>query len=103
MMLEDLGYGVIEAETAQQALAVLGTAQHIDAALLDFRLPDMNGLELAGRVRGLRPDLRMVMVSGQPVGQAELARIPGPPVGMLMKPFTASQLEDLLNASHTLS
>jgi len=103
MMLEDLGYGVIEAETAQQALAVLGSAQPIDAALLDFRLPDMNGLELAGLARGLKPDLPMVMVSGQPVGQAELARIPGPPVGMLLKPFTAAQLEDLLNASHTLS
>jgi CheY-like chemotaxis protein len=99
MMLEDIGYGVIEAETAQQALAALATAQHIDAALLDFRLPDMNGLELAGRLRGLKPDLRMVMASGQPVGQMELARIPGPPVGMLLKPFSASQLEDLLNAS----
>lgn len=96
-----MGYGVIEAETAHQALTVLGTAEHIDAALLDFRLPDMNGLELAGRLRGLKPDLRLVMVSGQPVGHAELARIAGPPVGMLLKPFSALQLEELLNASES--
>ncbi|HMA50920.1 MAG TPA: response regulator [Magnetospirillaceae bacterium] len=99
MMLEDLGYGVVEAETAEQALTLLGTAEQIDAALVDFRLPDMDGLELAGRLRGMKPDLRLVMVSGQPVGQAELARIPGPPVGMLLKPFNAAQLEDLLYAS----
>ena len=99
MMLEDLGYRVVEAETGQQALTLLGTAEQIDAALVDFRLPDMDGLELAGRLRGMKPDLRLVMVSGQPVGQAELARIPGRPVGMLLKPFNASQLEELLYAS----
>lgn len=103
MMLEDLGYGVVEAETGQQALTLLGSAERIDAALVDFRLPDMDGLELAARLRGLKPDLRLVMVSGQPVGQAELARIPGPPVGMLLKPFNAAQLENLLNAPHRLS
>jgi len=96
MMLEDIGFAVIEAETAHEALAALNAAPRIDVALVDFRLPDMNGLELASRIRGIKPDLRLAVVSGQPVGPADLAKIPGPPVGMLLKPFTAKQLEDLL-------
>ena len=96
MMLEDLGFGVIEAETAQEALAAVAAAGRIDAALVDFRLPDMDGVELAGRLRGVKPELRLVMVSGQPVGPDMLEQIPGQPVGMLLKPFSARQLEAML-------
>ena len=99
MMLEDLGYGVIEAETGRQAIELLGDGAHVDAALVDFRLPDMNGLALATKLREQKPDLRLLMVSGQPVGPEELARIPGAPVAMLLKPFNTRQLEDLLEAS----
>jgi signal transduction histidine kinase/DNA-binding response OmpR family regulator len=99
MMLEDLGYEVIEAENAQQALAALDAAARIDAALVDVRLPDMDGVELAGKLRQISPDLKLVMVSGQPVGSGALARIPGPPVGMLLKPFNVMQLEELLYES----
>ena len=96
MMLEDIGFAVIEAETAHEALAALNAAPRVDAALVDFRLPDMDGLTLAARIRAIKPDLRLAIVSGQPVGTADLAKIPGPPVGMLLKPFNAMQLEDLL-------
>jgi len=98
MMLEDLGFGVVEAESAQEALAAFDASGHIEAALIDVRLPDMDGVELAARLRGLRPDLPLVIVSGQPVDAAELTRIPGQPVSMLLKPFTARQLEKLLYA-----
>lgn len=96
MMLEDIGLEVVEAETAQQALAILGEGSEIAAALVDFRLPDMDGLTLAGRIRGLRPDLRLVMVSGQPMAVSDLAKIAGPPVGMLLKPFNTKELENVL-------
>lgn len=99
MMLEDLGFGVIEAETAQEALAAVKSGERIDAALVDFRLPDMDGVELAGKLRAIKPNLRLAIVSGQPVGPGALAQIPGPPVAMLLKPFSARQLEDLLYAS----
>ncbi len=98
MMLEDIGYGVLEAETAQQALSVVESSVEIDAALVDVRLPDMDGVELAGKLRGLRPDLKLVIVSGQPVAPGALLRIPGPLVNMLLKPFNTAQLEDLLYA-----
>ena len=99
MMLEDLGFGVIEAETAQEALAAATSGERFEAALVDFHLPDMDGVELAGKLRGIRPNLRLAIISGQPVGPGALAEIPGPPVSMLLKPFNARQLEELLYAS----
>ncbi len=99
MMLEDMEYRVIEAETAKQALAIVAGDETIDAALVDFRLPDMDGLELAAKMRGLRSGLRLIIVSGQSVAPQALTAVPGPAVGMLLKPFTADQLENYLSES----
>ncbi|HMA51429.1 MAG TPA: response regulator [Magnetospirillaceae bacterium] len=96
MMLEDLGYRPIETETAKQALAAIDADASIAAAMVDLRLPDLDGVELAKALRRKRPDLRLVIASGQSVPEASLAEIPGPPVGTLMKPFNALQLEKLL-------
>lgn len=96
MMLEDLDFAVVEAETGQEALDILAATGKLYAALVDFRLPDMDGVELAQRLRDLKPGLRLVMVSGQPLGPDALARIPGLPVEMLLKPFTIKQLDELL-------
>jgi CheY-like chemotaxis protein len=52
-----------KALSGQEALNLMG--QHCFAcAFLDAKLPDMDGLELAGRMRQLDPDIKIVMVSG---------------------------------------
>ena len=96
MMLEELGYRPIEAGTGKEALAILNAESEIVAALVDLRLPDIDGVDLAKALRAKRPELRLVIASGQSVPDASLAEIPGPKVGMLLKPFNALQLEKLL-------
>ena len=51
------------AQTAQAALDLMKT-HRFQLAFLDVTLPDMNGLELAKRLRELDPSLRLVIVSG---------------------------------------
>ena len=52
-----------KALSGQEALNLM--EQHCFAcAFLDAKLPDMDGLELAGRMRQLDPDIKIVMVSG---------------------------------------
>lgn len=56
-------YSLIEAALAQSGLA-LCRQQHFDAILLDFQLPDMNGLELVSRVGLEYPDTPVIMLTG---------------------------------------
>ena len=50
MMLEEEGYYVFTANSGEEGLALLD-AQRIDAVILDYRMPEMNGGEVARRIR----------------------------------------------------
>jgi CheY-like chemotaxis protein len=62
-LLNKQGYVTRKALTALEALKLM--EQHRFAcAFLDAKLPDMDGLELARRIRKMAPDMRILMVSG---------------------------------------
>jgi DNA-binding NtrC family response regulator len=63
MVLEAEGYAVEEAESAEQALELLGSAP-VDLAILDIRLPGMDGLTLLSKARELWRDLPVIVISG---------------------------------------
>jgi signal transduction histidine kinase/ActR/RegA family two-component response regulator len=61
----ELGYVVREAANAQDALAFLRTQAPIDLLFSDIVLPgDMSGLDLAFEARRLRPNLKVLLTSG---------------------------------------
>src|ERR1700722_8192820 len=57
------GLDVRTAHSGSSALRLLESA-HPKVAVLDFRLPDINGVELSQKIRRLVPDLRIIMMSG---------------------------------------
>ena len=62
-LLNQQGYVTRKALTATEALMLM--ARHRFACVfLDAKLPDMDGLELARRIREKAPDIRIMMVSG---------------------------------------
>ncbi|QCK88627.1 response regulator [Phreatobacter aquaticus] len=63
-MLEDLGHRVIEASSAQEALAILESGEHVDAIVTDHAMPGMTGAELAERARQLRPNIPILLATG---------------------------------------
>jgi CheY-like chemotaxis protein len=63
MLLERAGYAVLAAASADQALR-LATMCEIDAVLLDYEMPGMNGDEMALEIKRIRPELRIIMLSG---------------------------------------
>ncbi|HEY1861448.1 MAG TPA: response regulator, partial [Gemmataceae bacterium] len=62
--LQDRGYNVRTALGARSGLALLDEFD-VAAAVIDFRMPDMDGLQLLRRLRQKRQDLDVLMLSGE--------------------------------------
>jgi two-component system, cell cycle sensor histidine kinase and response regulator CckA len=91
-VLRRQGYHVLEAATPTVAISIF--ARHngaINMLLTDVVMPEMSGPALAQRLIGLRPELRVLFISGY----ADVAMQPqfgGANVSFLSKPFQASVL-----------
>jgi CheY-like chemotaxis protein len=73
-LLEQDGYEVIAASSGRTALnAFHARAGGIDAVILDFRMPGMNGVELAASLKSLEPALPILMISSAPPNLTEMA------------------------------
>ena len=62
-LLEDLGFGVIEAGNGREALEVFGRIRP-DLVLTDLRMPEMGGLELITALRDTAPEIPVIVISG---------------------------------------
>jgi len=65
-IFEQSGYVVVTEASARQGLK-LATSFGFDAVLLDYRMPEMSGHDLASEIRRVRPNTPVVMVSGSDI------------------------------------
>jgi PAS domain S-box-containing protein len=86
-MLTDLGYDVVEAETAEDALGLLKRGDRYDLLVTDHLMPGMNGTELARLVRSREQSMPILLVSGY----AEMEGV-DPSLPRLIKPFRRDEL-----------
>ncbi|HYG67476.1 MAG TPA: response regulator, partial [Anaeromyxobacteraceae bacterium] len=63
MVLEEEGYAVLEAESAEDAIRTL-EAEPVDLGVFDIRLPGMDGLQLLTKARDMWRDLPVIVISG---------------------------------------
>ena len=84
--LTENGYAIVSAQTGGDGLMLL-ELEHPDLVLLDLRLPGIGGLEVLRRIRMVRPDLPVIIISG--LGDADAARqsLRRGAVDYLPKPF----------------
>lgn len=90
--LRELGYTVVQASDAQQALALLELQPRIDLMFTDVVMPDMNGRLLAERVAKGWPDVRVLYTTGYTRNAIVHNGMLDPGVDLLSKPFTLEQL-----------
>lgn len=66
-ILASIGYEVVEAGHGIEALSVLSTVPDVDVALVDWNMPEMDGLELVKHLRADHKyaDMRILMVSAE--------------------------------------
>jgi CheY-like chemotaxis protein len=89
-------WGVVGSATAspQEALAWARDGQQFDAAVLDFLMPELDGVELAAALAGLRPERPMPVVILSSIGQH--GRTAPNVTATLIKPVKPSALHDAL-------
>jgi len=62
-VMRDEGYEVVTAASGREGIDLLLEAQP-SLAILDIAMPGMDGIETLGRIREIRPDLPVIMVTG---------------------------------------
>lgn len=88
--LRTLGYRVSDAADGQSAIELL-KERAFDLLIVDFAMPGMNGAQVAGLARSLRPQLRILIVSGYADSTALQAAVGDAP--QLRKPFDTAELQ----------
>jgi signal transduction histidine kinase len=88
-MVQDLGHTTVEASSAAEALAKLGSGLEIDVVMTDHAMPGMTGLQLAKSLQESYPRLPVILATGY-------AELPGDPaslgVSRLSKPCTQYEM-----------
>lgn len=95
------GYKVLEAEDSAQAFDILATKPQLDLLVTDFRLPGgVSGVMIAEPALKLRPDLKVIFISGYPIEIQESGSPIARSAPILAKPFSLdtlrSQIQRLL-------
>jgi DNA-binding NtrC family response regulator len=90
-VLESQGHAVHGFTNVQAALAQL-EAEPADLLVVDYKMPELNGLEFIQRAWALRPGLRVVMITAhgtrEVIGKATQSGVQS----IVLKPFTPSEL-----------
>lgn len=92
-MLRELGYDVLEANSAEHALAIMKTEPDIDVLVTDHLMPGTTGTDLIEQARLLKPEIRALLISGYAENAGISAEQP-----RLTKPFKQIDLAKSLAA-----
>jgi signal transduction histidine kinase/ActR/RegA family two-component response regulator len=92
-VLREDGCTVIEADTPVAALQLIETEQPFDLLLVDYAMPEINGVAVINRARACQEGLRVLLMSGH----ADLPDAAGASgIPFLPKPFKVTELRRLI-------
>ncbi|MCY1400034.1 Sporulation initiation phosphotransferase F [compost metagenome] len=93
--LSGLGYRVLQAENSDEAFDILATKPNLDVIVTDYRLPNgVSGVAIVDAAIKLRPDLKVIFISGYPQEIRECDSTLARTATILAKPFDLEILQD---------
>jgi DNA-binding NtrC family response regulator len=90
-VLKEEGYGVDVAENGREAIKK-SKANFYNLALVDLRLPDMDGIELLTEMRETVPKLVKIIITGYPSLESAIEAVNRAADGYMTKPYTMENL-----------
>ena len=97
-MLRELGYEPHEAGDGKEALSALTEDPSFELALVDWNMPEMNGLELVQAVRNTATfhELKLIMVTTETEMMQVVRALEAGANEYIMKPFTKEMVAEKL-------
>ncbi len=93
--LETLGAEIDTAANGEEALTKL-KEKGFGLILLDIRMPGMDGMEVLRRVREIRPDIRIIMITAYGTVESAVEAMKLGAVDFLQKPFEPEEIRELV-------
>jgi DNA-binding response OmpR family regulator len=93
--LETMGAEIDTAANGEEALTKL-KEKEFGLILLDIRMPGMDGMEVLHRVREIRPDIRVIMITAYGTVEAAVEAMKLGAVDFLQKPFDPEEIRELV-------
>jgi len=98
-VLATFGFDTVAAADGESALAAFAAEpDRFDFVLLDLVMPGLSGKKVLARLREIRPDVRVLLVSGYTENDSASPFASGGPTAFLQKPYTRDALERKLRA-----
>jgi len=97
-LLTELGYQVIEAHDGPEGLERLRGRGRIDLLITDIGLPGLNGRQIADAGRELRPDLKVLYMTGYAENAALAPGFLQPGTAIITKPFAIEAMAERVRA-----
>lgn len=95
-ILMDEGFNVFSAEDGKTAIEV-ARIKNFDAALLDLKLPDINGIEVLERIKVFSPDIKAVIMTAYEIKELVNRAFELGAFTCLHKPFEIKKLLQIFN------
>jgi two-component system, cell cycle sensor histidine kinase and response regulator CckA len=95
-VLEEDGYQILEATNGVEGVDLLTGDTVVDLLIADLDMPVLSGDEMVRRIRAIRPDLRVLYVTGN-IDQLMDARPLWEGEAFLEKPFSAAGLREAVS------
>ena len=85
------GWDIVVADGGQKAIDYLKN-QKFDVVLTDLKMPDIDGMDLTGRIRSLYNDLPVIIMTGYPSLDSAVEALQFKVDDYIVKPFNVNQL-----------
>jgi DNA-binding NtrC family response regulator len=95
-ILEDKGYNIEAVGTAREAIKRT-EKKFYNLALIDIRLPDMEGIDLLTKIRDATPRMRKIIITGYPTLQNAVDAVNRGADAYIMKPFDVERVLSTIN------
>jgi len=89
--LEDAGYKVTAVTDSYEGLELVKNEDY-DLVFLDLKMPGLDGAELLGQIRAVKPEMPVTVVTGYPESDLMMKALNYGPLGVMKKPFKGSDV-----------